>query len=137
MTQNAIYITRPDAVKLKDLIREAKNQGYRGSPYLQKLDEELERAVIVEPQAIPRDVITMNSTAVLIDVETGERMEFTLVFPEQANIERGRISVLAPIGTGMLGYRVEDVFEWDTPGGKRTLRVAEIIEQPEASGNFQ
>lgn len=137
MTQNAIYITRPDAEKLKDLIREAKNQGYRGSPYLQKLDEELERAVIVEPQAIPRDVITMNSTAVLIDVETGERMEFTLVFPEQANIERGRISVLAPIGTGMLGYRVEDVFEWDTPGGKRTLRVAEIIEQPEASGNFQ
>lgn len=137
MTQNAIYITRPDAEKLKDLIREAKNQGYRGSPYLQKLDEELERAVIVEPQAIPRDVITMNSTAVLIDVETGERMEFTLVFPEQANIERGRISVLAPIGTGMLGYCVGDVFEWDTPGGKRTLRVADIIEQPEASGNFQ
>ncbi|HEX7973004.1 MAG TPA: nucleoside diphosphate kinase regulator [Anaerolineales bacterium] len=136
MTHNAIYVTRPDADKLKSVIREAKNRGYRGSPYIQKLEAELERATIVEPQDIPADVITMNSTADLLDLETGELMEFTLVFPDQADIGRGKISVLAPIGTGMLGYRVGDTFEWDTPGGKRTLRVTDIREQPEASGNF-
>ncbi len=136
MKPNTIYITQVDLEKIRDLIREAQNAGYRGSAYIQALKEELDRAEIVNPQDVPPDVITMNTRAVLLDTETSELMEFTLVFPADADVAQGKISILAPVGTGMLGYRVGDVFEWNTPGGKRKLRVEKILEQPEASGNY-
>ena len=91
------------------------------------------RAEIVAPDEVPPDVITMNSRAQLVDLDTNERMEFTLVFPAQADIEEGKISILAPLGTAMLGYRVGDEFEWAVPYGYRRLRVARIEFQPEAA----
>lgn len=137
MTDPMIYVTQADAEKIQALLWEAGASDYRGSPYLKQLRQELERAQIVEPQQIPADVITMNSTAVLVDVETGEEMVYTLVFPDQADLSEGKISILAPIGTGMLGYRVGSSFAWETPGGRRTLRVDKVTFQPEASGNYQ
>ncbi|MDD5371133.1 MAG: nucleoside diphosphate kinase regulator [Anaerolineaceae bacterium] len=137
MSQANIYITQVDADKIRNLLWEAKNTNYRGSPYLKQLAKELDRAVIVQPQEIPPDVITMNSTAVLLDIDTGEEMRYTLVFPEAADITQGKISILAPIGTGMLGFRVGDSFEWDTPGGKRVIRVEKVLFQPEATGDYQ
>jgi regulator of nucleoside diphosphate kinase len=63
-------------------------------------------------------------------------MLFTLVFPDHADISAGKISVFAPIGTAMLGYRVGDVIEWAVPEGRRRLKVTEVLYQPEASGNY-
>ena len=137
MNQPSIFITTKDAGKLRKLIREAYHSEYRGSDYLKELAEEMEKASIVNPDQIPADVITLNSTARLVDQETNEEMVYTLVFPEDADISQGRISVLAPIGTAMLGYKTGDMFEWETPGGKRTLRVQKILYQPEASGDEQ
>lgn len=137
MDQPLIYITKNDADKLYLLMQEARYSGYRGSPYLKMLAGELERARIVDSQEIPPDVITLNSTAVLRDLETGEEMSYTLVFPESADLAQGKISILAPIGTAMLGFRVGDVFEWDTPGGKRSIKVMRLVFQPEAAGDFQ
>jgi regulator of nucleoside diphosphate kinase len=65
----------------------------------------------------------MNSTAVLVDVEDGEEEEWTLVFPENADVDRNRISVLAPIGIAMLGYVSVTRSNGPTPGGVRKLRV--------------
>jgi regulator of nucleoside diphosphate kinase len=78
----------------------------------------------------------MNSTACLEDLDTEEEETYTLVFPENADLGQGKISVLAPIGTAMLGYEVGDTFEWEVPAGKRRLRVKRIIYQPEASGEY-
>ena len=75
----------------------------------------------------------MNSRAELVDLESGERMEFTLVLPADANINDGKISVLAPLGTAMLGYRVGDEFEWPVPYGVRRLKVTHVYFQPEAA----
>jgi regulator of nucleoside diphosphate kinase len=97
----------------------------------------LDKAHVVDSHEIPPDVITLNSTARLLDIDSGEAMDYTLVFPEDADVSKGKISVLAPIGTGMLGFRVGDVFEWDTPGGKRKMRVEKVIFQPEASGDYR
>jgi len=96
------------------------------------LAEELERAEIVAPDAVPPDAITMNSRAELLDLETGERMEFTVVFPDEVDLDEGKISVLAPVGTGMLGYRVGDTFEQRAPHGLRRLQVTAVNFQPEA-----
>jgi regulator of nucleoside diphosphate kinase len=137
MDQSSIYITKNDADKLKALIQEAYYSEYRGSPYLKMLAGELERANVVDSHEIPPEVITLNSTAVLHDLETGEEMVYTLVFPELADVSQGKISILAPIGTAMLGFRVGDVFEWDTPGGKRSIRVERVVFQPEAAGDYQ
>ena len=137
MNQPKIFITTKDAAKLRELIRKAYHSEYRGSDYLKKLADEIEKASVVQPDQIPSDVITLNSTARLVDQKTDEEMLYTLVFPENADISHGKISILAPIGTAMLGYKVGDVFEWDTPGGKRTIRVKEILYQPEAAGDEQ
>ena len=137
MNQPSIFITTKDVEKLRDLIREAFHTEYRGSDYLKQLAGEIEKASVVEPNQIPSDVITLNSTARLIDRETKEEMVYTLVFPEDADTSQGKISILAPIGTAMLGYKVGDTFEWDTPGGKRISHVKEILYQPEASGDEQ
>jgi regulator of nucleoside diphosphate kinase len=77
----------------------------------------------------------MNSRAELLDLETGERMEFTLVCPADANIEEGKISVLAPLGAAMIGYRVGDEFEWSVPYGERRFRVTAVRFQPETEFN--
>lgn len=136
MKDNRIIITRADANKLGDLIVEARNLGYRGSTYLNDLAGELDKAVLVEPKDIPPNVITMNSKVQLYDLDNDESIEYTLVFPEDADVKEGKISVLAPIGTAMLGYRVGDQFEWKTPGGTCHLRVEAILYQPEASGDY-
>lgn len=91
---------------------------------------------MVAPEEISRNVITMNSTVALLDMDTGEEEIYTLVFPEAADIAAGKLSVLAPIGTGMLGYEVGDIFEWRVPAGSRRLQVKEIVYQPEAAGDF-
>jgi regulator of nucleoside diphosphate kinase len=127
MTRNPIYVTQTDADKIRELLREAEHSGYRGSIYIQKLKAELERAEIIPPQDVPPDLITLNTTALLLDADTAEQMKLTLVSPEHADLSQGRISILAPIGAAMLGYKLGDTFEWDTPGGKRTLRVEKII----------
>ena len=137
MKEHKIYISAVDAEKLRDLIWHAQSTEYRQSPYLKMLAGELDRAEVVDPEKIPSDVITMNSTASLVDVESNEEMLYTLVFPEAADPIQGKISVLAPIGTAMLGYRVGDTFEWETPDGMRKIRVDKVIFQPEASGDYQ
>ena len=132
MAQQSIFITQTDFKLIRELLREADISGYRGSIYVQQLKAELERAEIITPEDAPVDLITLGSTALLYDTETGETMQFTLVIPELADIQKGKISILAPIGAAMLGYRVGDTFAWDTPGGKRLLRVEKIIAKSNA-----
>jgi regulator of nucleoside diphosphate kinase len=103
------------------------------SEYLDMLEQELDRAEIVEPEAIPRDVVTMNSEVRLKDLDSSDTRVYRLIFPTQSRTTHS-ISVLAPIGTAMLGYRVGDVIEWPVPKGIRRLQVLEVIYQPEAAG---
>jgi regulator of nucleoside diphosphate kinase len=136
MKEHTIYITKADAKKLRDLIQNSIPSGQRRNIYFQMLSAELNRAMIVASEQIPADVITMNSQACLVDLETGEEMTYTLVFPEDADAQQGKISILAPIGTGMLGFRAGDIFEWETPDGVRKIRVEKVIFQPEANGDY-
>ena len=136
MNEKQIVITELDRKRLVDLIISAQSGEYRGSVYLDQLRGELNRAQIVTPQDIPADTITMNSKVALLDLDTREEEIYTLVYPENADSAEGKISILAPVGTAMLGYRVGDVFEWDVPAGKRRLKVDRILYQPESAGDF-
>lgn len=99
----------------------------------QKLQEKLAAARIVASSELPGDVITMGSRAELLDLETKERVIFTLVFPIHANLAAGRVSVLEPLGRAMLGRRLGDQFEWPIPYGLRQLEVTAVHFQPEAA----
>lgn len=135
-TRNFIYVTSEDKRRLDDLLTEVEASDPRKQGDLKALEEELGRAIIVSPKDVPADVITMNSRADVQDLESGETESFTLVFPPEADVEEGKISVLAPIGAGMLGYRVGDEFEWKVPAGVRRMKVVKVHYQPEAAGDF-
>jgi regulator of nucleoside diphosphate kinase len=78
----------------------------------------------------------MRSKVRLKDLVSGETNTYSVVFPTEANFTEGKISILAPIGTAILGYKKGDTIEWPVPAGVRRLRVDEVLFQPEASGNF-
>ncbi len=135
--QTTIYITELDRQRLEKLIELAGERSRRANHlYLARLEEELERAETVSPAEVPADVITMRSRVRLRDLNTDEEMVYTLVFPSEANFDEGKISVLAPVGTAMLGYRVGDSIEWEVPSGRRRLKVEELLYQPEAAGDY-
>lgn len=136
MSGKPIHITQFDLERLRKLLFDAQSTDYRKSKYLERLQMEINRAEVVPPKDIPSDVITMNSTVCLEDLDTKEEEIYTLVFPDNADLKQGKISILAPIGTAMLGYEVGDSFEWEVPAGKRRLRVKRILYQPEASGDY-
>lgn len=132
MKPRTIYITELDMKRLLPLVE--RNRDTRTD--LTSFEAELRRANVVDSRQVPPDVVTMNSRVRLRDLEDGEETVYTLVFPDQASIEENRISVLAPVGTAMLGQRVGDEVEWEVPAGKVRLQVVEIIFQPEAAGQF-
>jgi regulator of nucleoside diphosphate kinase len=131
-----IYITSIDMKRLKTLIAGSLFGRSRESEYLQRLNVELDLAEVRKQKDIPKDVITMNSKVRLKDLDSNEDLIYTLVYPGHAHFASGQISVLAPIGTAMIGYRVGDVITWPVPAGIRRLQVKEVLYQPEASGDL-
>lgn len=131
-----IYITQPDHHRLSTLIEKMRESNGIDRDYLNKLEAELDRAEIVDPKDIPSNVITMRSTVRLKDLVSGDENTYSLVFPTEADFSQAKISVLAPIGTAILGYRSGDTIEWTVPSGLRRLKVDKVIYQPEAAGHF-
>ena len=131
--RDRIYITEVDFEKLRRLVEGRRSGTGPDAGYLDILEQELDRADVVEAEAIPRDVVTMNSEVRLQDLDSDDIKVYRLVFPSQARTENS-ISILAPIGTAMLGYRVGDVIEWRVPKGIRRLKVLDVLYQPEAAG---
>ena len=132
-----IYITETDADRLGNLIELARNNGERGNlAYVNRLEEELEYAEIVPPEEIPAGVVTMRSKVKLKDLDTGEESVYTIVFPTETNLELGRISILAPIATALLGRKLGDTVEFQAPARERKLKVKEILYQPESAGDY-
>lgn len=123
--QPSVYLTQNDLDRLSALLE---TQGER----FEKLEGELARAAVVPSNEIPADVVTMNSRVLFANEITGERHEVTLVFPFEANIDLGKISILAPVGTALLGLRVGQSIDWEVPSGeKHRYRVIEVLYQPE------
>jgi regulator of nucleoside diphosphate kinase len=133
-TMRSSYITSDNHRRLQELLLGASCLLDRDREAWLDLQRELNRARIVPPRRVPPDVVTMHSQARVLDVDTGEEMLFKLVFPEEADIEAGDLSVLAPLGTAILGYRAGDTLAWRVPAGERHLKVLEVVYQPEANG---
>ena len=101
------------------------------SESLHRLRRELARAVVLEPSLIPPTVVGVNSRVQLQDLDSGEIEEYTLVAPHKADADQRRVSLLAPVGAALIGYREGDEVEWPTPGGLRRLRLLSVARLPE------
>lgn len=134
MGQRQIVVTQDDMARLRELVRQGRKASRRDQGHLAELDQELDRAEIIDANDLSADVVTMHSTVRVRDLDAGTSVVYTLVFPVDADIERKRISVLAPIGTALIGYRAGDNVEWVTPGGRKRLEIEEVLFQPEAAG---
>jgi regulator of nucleoside diphosphate kinase len=128
-----IYIADDDRAKLDTLLRLMSGRHNQQTGYLTALAGEVRRARVVPRSQLPPDVVTMNSTVRLRDLETGEDETYTLVYPHEADIGEDKLSVLAPIGTALLGYRAGDVVEWPVPAGLSRFRIEEVLFQPRSA----
>ena len=134
MNDRTLIISDTDRRRLEALIDSARADSRVPEDYLAPLEAELGRARIVPADKVPPDVVTMGSVVRLRDLDSHEVEEYELVYPAEADIEQNRISVLAPIGTAILGYRVGDVIEWPVPAGLRRLQLRKVLYQPERAG---
>lgn len=132
-TPPKIFLTQNDLDRLLDLL-----EGYKaasGGKRFEALERELVRAVVMPRDKLPNDVVTMNSRVLFENEKTGERREISLVYPGSADIDAGKISVLVPIGTALLGLRVGQSIDWELPSGEKArYRVIAVPYQPEAAG---
>jgi regulator of nucleoside diphosphate kinase len=131
----SIQVTRFDKKRLMNLLR-GLDAAATGTAEIEDLERELERGIEVDSAEVAPDVVTMNSTVRITDLDAGTTHTYAIVFPADADFEAGRISILSPLGTALLGFRAGDVVTWDMPSGTRRFRVEELIYQPEAAGDF-
>lgn len=136
MSARKIYITDFDMKRLRQLLEGTKAWSEKDREHMEDLEEELDRADVVSSKDVPPDVVTMNSELQVKDLATGKKMIFRLVFPRDADFEQGKVSILAPIGTALLGYRTGDTVDWSVPSGIRRLKIEEVVYQPEAAGDY-
>ena len=129
ITMTAVYHRR-----LEDLLASESVRAAGPSAWLADLKAELDRAKIVSPADVPGNVVTMDSTVMLRDIDTDEVEMYTLVYPERADIANNQLSVLAPVGTAILGYQIGDEVGWRVPAGWRRLRIEQVLYQPERQG---
>lgn len=107
------------------------------SPMAERLEDELARADVREPGAMPADVVTMHSEVTCLDEGSGVERRLTLVYPGESAGDAARVSVLAPVGAALLGLSVGQAIEWPMPDGRSTrLRVTAVLDQPEAHGRL-
>jgi regulator of nucleoside diphosphate kinase len=129
-----ITVSSRDLARLEQLLD---SPGLRHVPAALALGRELERATVLPPERMPADVVTMNSTVHCIDEISGEHHHLTLAYPRDADVASHRVSVLAPVGSALLGLAVGSVIDWQAPGGRNLrVRVAAIRYQPEAAGDL-
>lgn len=136
MRDSTIYITKFDLSRLEEMLTKPRIISYRSRSEIQSLAGELSKGTVVDPREIPPTVVTMNSRIKLRDIDTNEEIIYTLVFPDEADIDEGKISVMSPVGTAILGYKEGDAIDWDVPAGKRRIKIEKILYQPEAAGDY-
>ncbi|MFA6471317.1 MAG: GreA/GreB family elongation factor [Candidatus Latescibacterota bacterium] len=135
--ERTIYITNFDLERLKILIKLSKVNDSENKGNVQQLVEKINRAKVVHSDSIPLDTVTMNSKVHLADLDSGMDITIRLVFPKDADVKNGRISVTTALGTSLLGCRKGDIAEWQVSSSniKFRAKIIEILYQPEKYGH--
>ncbi|AMX03610.1 nucleoside diphosphate kinase regulator [Microbulbifer thermotolerans] len=130
-----ITISSLDLDRLYKLIDALPSNSIAG---LSDLETELARANIVKPTEMPPNIVTMNSTVRFFVESTQSEFELTLVYPDDVDTSGKTISILAPVGSALLGLSQGDEIEWPKPGGGFIkVKIIEVLYQPERAGDYE
>jgi regulator of nucleoside diphosphate kinase len=116
----SIIISIEDFQKIKSII------SHNESIDMDLLSEELDRAHLVMSEYLPKDVVSMNKTVKFLDLDTNKESTVTLVYPEEADINESKISILSPIGSALIGLQIGQTIEW--PIGDRKIKKLQVRE---------
>ncbi|XQW84794.1 nucleoside diphosphate kinase regulator [Thalassotalea piscium] len=129
-----IIISSRDAERLDSMLENLGNNQFPGKD---ELLFELDRADIVAPEEVPPNIVTMNSTVKFKEVNSGKEFALTLVYPQEKSTNEGVVSILAPVGSALLGLTEGDKIQWPKPGGGQLMvEILEVIYQPEREGEY-
>ena len=129
-----LVISDSDAMKLRQLLGRSAAFSETDRVNCLTLEEEIDKALVVPSDQIPPNVVTMHSRVRIVDMRTGEQLVYRIVYPHEANYAEMKISILAPIGTALLGYSAGTEIEWKVPSGSRRLRIEAVEQQRPTSG---
>jgi len=129
-----IYVTNTDRERIRKILDKMSRGNQTPDQSVKNLERELDRAIVVEPQRIPREVVTMNSKALLR--LNDKDIEVSLVYPEDADLGAMKLSIFSPIGTAILGCKEGSTIEWEIPSGTSKIQIKKILYQPEAAGHY-
>lgn len=131
-----IVMSKLDYERIQKAINDAKQSRSLQASEAGNLLKELKSAKIVEPSEIPANIVTMNSIVKVSFLNTNKTVQFQIAYPQEANLKEHKISILSPIATALIGYKIGDEIEWIVPAGLTKIKIEEIIYQPEAAGDF-
>ena len=135
LSANQTVITTADFDRLQGLLGSPRYRAME-APLLTALREELDQSKVIPADAVPESVVTMHSRVRVRDLEDQDSETYTLVYPQEADMNENKLSVLAPLGRALLGACVGQIVKFDAPAGQRQLMIEKILYQPEASGHF-
>lgn len=136
-TNGIIWLTDQDLNRLRHLIVDLTRAARGAQAGVDTLEEILDLSRVVPAEDIPRDVVTMNSEVVFEEIDSGEQRTVTIVYPDEADPLTGKVSVLSPVGSALLGLSEGAESEMQLPRGRTArIRIRRIAYQPEASGEY-
>ncbi len=131
-----LIMNRVDHVRILKCINDASDMNTISAEEAENLLNELNSAKIVEPGDVPVNLVTMNSIVKIRFINRNKQIQFRIVYPDQADVKENKISIFSPVATALIGYKVNDEIEWLIPSGMTTIRIEEILYQPEAAGDY-
>ncbi len=122
-TENLMIVQRE-----LDLLKKHLNDSVLSDYNKKKLLEELKSAVVIKPDNLPSDVVCIDSKVEIEEIHTGQKFTFQIVLPAEANMKLGKVSVFAPIGIALLGYRIGSEVQWEMPNGLKTFKILQVTQ---------
>lgn len=134
--ENTIKITELDYIRLSKLVGVSRNEKNIEIKNLDALAREIGRAEKVDSKKISPEFVTMNSVVQVMNESTKKPTTIKIVYPNEVDFKKGFVSVLSPLGSALLGYKIGDSVQFEAPKGLVTFQIQKIDYQPEANGEY-
>ncbi|WP_430809640.1 MULTISPECIES: GreA/GreB family elongation factor [unclassified Carboxylicivirga] len=131
-----LIINQNDSARIRRLVADGHNRKMYQTKEIFNLLSEIEKGKSYAPEQVPPQVVTMNSVVRVRYLDTNRGVDIQIVYPEQADIKKNKLSIFAPIATALLGYQKGDTIEWEVPKGTISLLIEDILYQPEQAGDY-
>jgi regulator of nucleoside diphosphate kinase len=130
MVENQVILLKNDYELLNEYVKNLHGMQVNEKENFRKLSQELGKAQLVDVADFPMDIVRLDSTVVIRDVQTKRDMTITIVMPQSADIKQKKVSVLAPIGTALIGFRKGQKISWEVPAGKKDFIIIDVTNDP-------